>query len=340
MTLIKEYEHDKQEEGVEISVLEQLPEAVLLEEQIEEYPLLEEQIEKYESDEDEDHFETDISIEQIKRKAHARKLRTTQAIASRLQEAHDGSRSFIRFSRAQCREHQLLIATFTTLVITGLLQRYSQLFVVGVVVDIFGGMDTIQAFHHLAAIVFILQSVYHVWLLLVLWFIKRELGSMWPRLKDISDLIQMVMFNLGLAKKRPEFDRFSVEEKLEYLALLWGTPLMIITGFVMWFPIAVTRVLPGDAIPVSRALHAWEAILATLAILTWHTYHVVIKEQNNSIFTGTMSEKDMRHEHPLEYRRILAAHKYLQKVDAKKKTPQNISPDSEVMIKETDHETV
>lgn len=165
---------------------------------------------------------------------------------------------------------------------------------------------------------------------------------MWPYFRDSRDLFQMVAFNLGLARERPEFDRFSIEEKLEYWALLWGTPLMIITGLIMWFPLVVTSVLPGDAIPVSRALHGWEAILAALAILTWHMYHTLVKEQNRSIFTGTMTETEMQHAHPLEYQRILAAHEYLQKVMATKtaRKDQDSTDDTKILSKETSHEVV
>jgi cytochrome b subunit of formate dehydrogenase len=131
-----------------------------------------------------------------------------------------------------------------------------------------------------------------------------------------------------------------MEEKLEYWALLWGTLLMIITGVIMWFPTLATSVLPGDVIPISRALHGWEAILAILAILTWHMYHTVIKEQNRSIFTGTMTEAEMQHGHPLEYRRILAAHQYLQKMASQKKTKEDNLAHSEIVSKETRHEVV
>jgi len=55
------------------------------------------------------------------------------------------------------------------------------------------------------------------------------------------------------------------------------------------------------------------AVLAVLAILTWHMYHTVVKESNQSIFTGVMSEEEMEELHTLEYRRILAAVEYVQK---------------------------
>ncbi len=281
-----------------------------------------------------------LMAERIKQKVRARRLRTARALAARLQVMPDGSRLFVRFSRAQCLEHQILVVTFSVLTVTGLLQMYSQNFMTGLMIDILGGIETMRTIHHLTAVMLILQSVYHGVQILVLWVVKRERGGMWPYLRDFRDLVQMVSFNLGLAKERPEFDRYSIEEKLEYWALLWGTPLMIITGLVMWFPTIVTSVLPGDAIPVSRAIHGWEAILAALAILTWHMYHTVIKERNRSIFTGAITEREMQHEHPLEYRRILAAREYLQKVATERSTGEDNPTDSEVLLKEVEHEVV
>ena len=205
------------------------------------------------------------------------------------------------------------MVSMAVLSVTGLLQTFSRFVVVGWIIRILGDVDTMRTIHRLAAIVLALLSVYHVWRILVIWLVKRERGGMWPYVRDFRDLVQTVMYNVGLAGKRPEADRYTVEEKLEYWAMLWGTVLMGVTGAVMWFPITITSMFPGVVIPVSKALHKWEAILATLAILVWHMYHTVIKETNRSIFTGTMTEKEMQHSHPLEYRRILKVHDHLQK---------------------------
>ena len=262
--------------------------------------------------------EPDLSFEQIKKKARARKLRAARSLAGRMQVTANGTRTFIRFSQAQRLEHQLLIVSFTTLAITGLLQRYSEYYLPGAIINGLGGIDTVRTIHHLAAVIMILQSAYHLGNIMVLWIVKRERGSMWPHQSDFTNLLGLIRYNVGLAGNRPQFDRFTPEEKIEYWALLWGTPLMIITGLFLWFPAIVTRLLPGEAIPIALGLHTWEAVLATLAILTWHMYHVSLKERNFSIFNGKMTEEQMRHEHPLEYRRILAANEYLQKINGEK----------------------
>ena len=262
------------------------------------------------------------AIEQARQEARLLRWRRVRALATRVQQLPDGSRLFVRFSRGQCLEHQILIVSFTTLALTGLLQRYSQFFWVGVVINLLGGIDTMRVIHHLAAIVLIIQTIYHTFKILQQWFVERELGAMWPYWQDVRDLVHMIAYNLGRAKTRPEFDRYSVEEKVEYWALVWGTPLMIITGLVMWFPVAFTRFFPGDIVPVSTAIHSWEALLAALAIVIWHLYHTIIKEKNRSIFTGTMTEHEMQHGHPREYRRILAAFDYLQQRQAAKQRAQ------------------
>lgn len=251
------------------------------------------------------------SVETIKKQLLKRRIATVRKLAARVQVQPDGTLLIQRFTKTQQTEHQILMITFFALALTGLLQRYSQTTAIMVIISLFGDIDTLRVIHHLFAVVLIAQSVYHIFYLLDMWLVKAEHGSMMPALKDFKDLIEMLKFNLGKVAHRPKFDRYSVEEKIEYWALLWGTPLMIITGIMMWFPIQVTTFLPGDTIPVARALHAWEAILATLAILTWHTYHTMIKEKNDSIFTGYMTEAAMKHEHPLEYQRIMVAYRYI-----------------------------
>ncbi len=81
---------------------------------------------------------------------------------------------------------------------------------------------------------------------------------------------------------------------------------MIITGFMMWNPIATARFLPGDFIPAAKAAHGGEALLAVLAIIVWHMYGVHIKHFNKSMFTGKISEEEMLDEHPLELADIKA----------------------------------
>ncbi|MCS7039976.1 MAG: hypothetical protein NZP34_10260, partial [Caldilineales bacterium] len=75
---------------------------------------------------------------------------------------------------------------------------------------------------------------------------------------------------------------------MEYWAVIWGTAVMIITGFMLWNPITTTKFLPGSWIPAAKAAHGGEALLAFLAIIVWHVYNVHIKTFNRSMFTGKL----------------------------------------------------
>jgi multisubunit Na+/H+ antiporter MnhB subunit len=100
--------------------------------------------------------------------------------------------------------------------------------------------------------------------------------------------------------------KFNFGEKIEYWAVIWGTAVMIITGFMLWNPIAITEFMPGQFIPAAKTAHSAEALLAVLSIVIWHFYNVLIKHRNWSIFTGNLPEHQMKEEHMLEYERIEA----------------------------------
>jgi hypothetical protein len=98
--------------------------------------------------------------------------------------------------------------------------------------------------------------------------------------------------------------RYNFGEKIEYWAVIWGTVVMVITGFMLWNPISTTSFLPGQAIPAAKAAHGGEALLAVLSIITWHVYHVHVKRFNRSMFTGYISHAEMEEEHALELEEI------------------------------------
>jgi len=127
-------------------------------------------------------------------------------------------------------------------------------------------------------------------------------------------LIAMIRYNLGSVKERPLFDRFTIEEKLGYWAMLIFALIMLPTGVMLWAPTIVTQLVPTSVIQIARSIHGLTAIFGILAVLTWHLYFTVFKERNSSIFTGMMSEQAMKKNHPLEYERIIAAREEVQKM--------------------------
>jgi len=97
-------------------------------------------------------------------------------------------------------------------------------------------------------------------------------------------------------------------EKAEYLALVWGTIVMIVTGFMLWFENETLKRIPMWGLDVATLIHYYEAILATLAIFVWHLYYVIINPDfapmSLTWIDGKISRHHMEHEHPLELEEI------------------------------------
>ncbi|HZU86624.1 MAG TPA: c-type cytochrome domain-containing protein [Anaerolineaceae bacterium] len=206
-----------------------------------------------------------------------------------------------RFQVARRIEHVVLILSFTTLALTGLPQKFPTLGISDFIVGIFGGIEAARIIHRIAAIIFILQSVYHFLVAGYKIFVLREKATMAPGIKDVKDAFHAFFHNLGIAKTAPKMGRYNFAEKMEYWALVWGLVLMGLTGLMMWNPIGTTNLgLPGEIIPAAKIAHGLEAIMAVAAIIIWHFYHVHIRRWNNSMINGKLSMEEMEEEHVLE----------------------------------------
>ena len=212
----------------------------------------------------------------------------------------------LRFSVLARIEHWVLTISFTILAITGLVQKYSSYGLSRSIIKSMGGIESVRLVHRGAAIVLMLVVVYHIGVVGYKLFVRRSRMTMLPGLHDVRAALQSLNFNLGLSKDRPKQGRYTFEEKAEYWAMVWGTLIMVITGFVLWNPIATNRILPGQFIPAAKIAHGAEAVLASVAIIVWHLYGVHVKIFNKSIFTGRLSEEEMEHEHAVELAEIKA----------------------------------
>lgn len=214
------------------------------------------------------------------------------------------AQSFERFDRAQRIEHAVFLTAFTVLAVTGLAQMFATSPLGGFILGLMGGIEAARLIHRFAATVMMAEAIYHLLSLGYRAFVRRVRWSMLPTWRDVRDVVDHVMFYLGRRKQKPRFGRYSYVEKAEYFALVWGTIIMAVTGFMMWNPIATARVLPGEVIPAAKAAHGGEALLAVLAIVLWHFYHVHLRHFNLSMFTGRLSREEMEQEHPAELEAI------------------------------------
>ena len=205
-----------------------------------------------------------------------------------------------RFSLSQRIEHIVMLTAFTILGVTGLPQKYAAAEFSQFVLNVLGGIEPTRVIHRAAAIVLMAISIYHLVAVLYRVIVKRSSLSMLPTFDDFLHLWHDLQYYFGRRAHKAYYGRYNYAEKAEYLAVVWGTLVMIVTGFMMWNPIATATLLPGEAIPAAKAAHGGEAVLAVLAIILWHFYHVHVKQLNKSMFTGRLSRAEMTHEHPAE----------------------------------------
>jgi formate dehydrogenase gamma subunit len=162
--------------------------------------------------------------------------------------------------------------------------------------------------HRTAGVVLLAGLAYHVVHLLLSPRDRRLMKRIVPQPSDLKDALQMVRFNLGLRPERPRFGVFSYAEKAEYWAYLWGTALMAVTGFLLWFDDFTLRNLPKWVSDAATAAHYYEAILATAAIVVWHFYLVIFDPEvypmERAWLTGAVSGGHVRRHRPSYYRAL------------------------------------
>jgi cytochrome b subunit of formate dehydrogenase len=211
---------------------------------------------------------------------------------------------FPRFRVMARIEHIILLVSFTVLSITGLPQKYIEAPISETMIAMMGGIEMVRIIHRYAAFLLVAGSVFHLFTGAYRSLVKRERMRIMLRPSDARDLWDTIRHNLGFLPEPPKMPKFNFGEKVEYWAVIWGTAVMVITGFMLWNPIASTAILPGQFIPAALAAHGGEAVLAVLSILIWHMYNVLVKHRNFSIFTGNLPRHQMEEEHGLELERL------------------------------------
>jgi formate dehydrogenase subunit gamma len=217
--------------------------------------------------------------------------------------------TFVRFSRRQRVEHALVMSLFIILAVTGFPQKFSDAGWARGLLALMGGVEFARAAHRFAGIVFALLTIVHLGTAVAFVATGRSKPSMIPGRKDFVDAIKTLRYYLGVSDEQAEFDRFDYRQKFEYWGLVMGGLLMVATGLILYFPLIVTRVLPGVVIPIAKVAHSNEGLMAFLVVITWHIYNAHLNPDvfpfDTAIFTGKIDRHRMATEHPLELRRLI-----------------------------------
>ena len=215
-------------------------------------------------------------------------------------------RMFQRFTRSVRWEHMVLFISFTVLLLTGLPQKYRTTTWSQQILSTPERVELIQTIHHIAAVVLILEVIYHLGNAIYLMARRRLSGDIFVTWQDFRDAGKMVAYLLYLRKDKPVFGKYTFEEKVTYWFIFFGVGIMLVSGIILWFPELITKVLPGGVIPAAKMAHSTEAIVAGIFVIIWHFYHVHLQRLNLSIFSGNISEEDMKTYHTLEYEQLMA----------------------------------
>jgi formate dehydrogenase gamma subunit len=187
----------------------------------------------------------------------------------------EGGPQVVRMNQYFLLVHWGLIVSFTILVLTGFALKYPEAVWARPFLLWEGHFAFRGAMHRAAAIVLVATMGFHLTYLALRPGERGFVRAMWPRWSDATDLVRVFGYNLGLARSAPQFGRFNYAEKLEYWAFVWGTILMTVSGFLLWFNNFTLRHFPKWVLDAATAVHFYEAVLATFSILLWHFYMVI-----------------------------------------------------------------
>jgi len=207
----------------------------------------------------------------------------------------------LRMNFNQRMQHMILAASFIILAITGFALKFPDSWIG----KIMGSSEMFRSWtHRVSGVVLLAVGAYHVCYLLAKKEGRQLLKDMMPVPKDVKDLADNARYLGGLSKEKAKIGRFGYAEKMEYWAVIWGTIIMGITGVMIWLKVDVTRFMPRWVVDVSTAIHYYEAILACLAIIVWHFYHVIVDPDvfpiNWACLTGKVTKHWHEEEHPLD----------------------------------------
>jgi cytochrome b subunit of formate dehydrogenase len=219
----------------------------------------------------------------------------------------------VRFSIIDRLFHVFIMVTFLLQAVTGMGRLLYTTSWGKTVVGLFGGYSGATTVHNTVGILMIIGFVIHIAYILakVEWKSWRQslfdADSLVPRPADVIHLGQKIRWFFGMGPP-PAFDRWTYWEKFDYWAVFWGLPLLGVTGIMLMYPLATSRIMPGWVLNVLFLLHRAEALLAMLYIFIIHFTIGHLRRgmfpMNECMFAGSVELEKEREEKPLWIARL------------------------------------
>ena len=232
----------------------------------------------------------------------------------------------LRFAGVQRLQHAFLVTVFVILCLTGFPMKFPQAKWSPVIYDLFGGIGGAPIVHRIAGVSLLAGFAFHVILILVnvrrslsrqgqhgvrAWIMAVAALPMIPKPQDLKQLIAFAKYALFLSPERPHYGRFSWKEKLEYLGLFWGIPLLGVTGILLWAESLSSHLFPGWVLNVAYLAHTYESLLAVAHISLVHIPGVLgrpgVSPLSSMVINGKISPRALAEEHGGELTAFIAA---------------------------------
>lgn len=222
---------------------------------------------------------------------------------------------FRRFTPVWRWVHGLFAISTMVLILTGTSLLFAHTGWAKAVVAFLGGPKMEGIIHRTAAVTWLSIFVFHLVVVAVNIWRKRKTfnwfggSSMVPSMTDLRDLKAMFLWFFGRAE-RPDFCHWTYWQRFDYWAPFWGATIIGSSGLVLFFPEATAAVLPGWVFNIATLVHAEEAVLAAVFLNTVHFFNVHFRPErfpmSTTIFTGAIPLEEFKHDHRLEYERLVA----------------------------------
>ncbi len=213
--------------------------------------------------------------------------------------------------------HILVITSFISLAITGMIIKFSGIGIFQTLSDMLGGYEITGFIHRVAAVVTFLYFFLHIFYLT-----KKIRGRRTPftsilkgenslvfNKNDLTEFVQTMKWFVGKGP-RPQYGRWTYWEKFDYWAVFWGVAVIGSSGLILWFPEFFTMLgMPGWFINIATIVHSDEALLAVGFIFTYHFFNTHFRPDkfpmDTVIFTGKVHIEELKEDRPRQYNLIM-----------------------------------
>ncbi|MBI2619237.1 MAG: hypothetical protein HYW57_04085 [Ignavibacteriales bacterium] len=242
-------------------------------------------------------------------------VKEKEPIVSQPVQVKGEERQIRRFSNLERVLHAVMIVSFISLAVTGMILKFSYTGWASILARVLGGFEAMGYIHRVAAVMMFGIFFSHLYDLLNRK--RKEAGSlkallfgpdtMLPTRRDLREFIASLKWFLNLGP-RPAYGRWTYWEKFDYFAVFWGIAVIGSTGLMLWFPEFFTQFVPGWFLNVATIIHSDEALLAVGFIFTVHFFNTHLRPEKFPmdivIFTGRVSLEEFKEDRPKEYEKL------------------------------------